>query len=124
VKKLDNPLLGLGGSIAAERFITLGGDRLKLQQGLTGAFLVARERMFSNYSVAPRLDRKFEFNLNLRLTGVDQLIVAGSAALTPERPGYGIDQGGLAVAVISTDAGSVDTFKVDLRDIPIAHKIA
>jgi hypothetical protein len=80
--------------------------------------------MFSNYSVAPRLDRKFEFNLNLRLTGVDQLIVAGSAALTPERPGYGIDQGGLAVAVISTDAGSVDTFKVDLRDIPIAHKIA
>jgi hypothetical protein len=69
-------------------------------------------------------DGKLEFNSRLGLTGVDQVIIAIGPGLTPESPGNGIDQGGLAVPVVAADAGSMNAGEIDRRNIiPVTHKI-
>ncbi len=118
-------MLGLGDGIAAEDFIAFRRAYLKFQNSLPGAFLSLRPGMFADNPVALPPDGKFKFHFNLGLPGMDQFIIAGSPGLSPERPGDGIDQGGLAVAVIAADTGGMNALKVNRGYIvPVTHKIA
>ena len=56
---------------------------------------------------------KGEFDLHLGLAQVDQFVVALGAGLAPQRPGHGVEQRRLAVAVGAGQAGQVDALKIE-----------
>jgi hypothetical protein len=68
---------------------------------------------------------KVKFNPHLCLTGMNEVVIALSSSFPPQCPGHSVNKGRFAVAVIATDAGSMDAIKMEWwHIIPVAHKIA
>ena len=68
-----------------------------------------------------------ELHLHLVLPQVNEGVVAlgGVSGLAPQRPGHGVDESRLAVAVVAGDAGGVDAVEVERGHVvPVGHEVA
>ena len=55
---------------------------------------------------------------------MDEVVITAGAGFAPQRPGHGVNNRRLAVAVIAGEAGEMDAGKVQRRDIvPVAHEV-
>ncbi|MBA7710125.1 hypothetical protein ES703_119056 [subsurface metagenome] len=83
--------------------------------------------MLADDAVALFAHGEVELHLHLVLALVDEGVVAlgGVPGLAPERPGYGVDESRLAVAVVAGDAGGVDAVEVERGHVvPVGHEVA
>ena len=119
----QHPLdLGLGIPDGALREGAPGSVILDLELE-DGAAALARPSLAEDAEeIVTQLEGQVHLHLDPLEAEVDQLVIPARAGLTPQRPGQGIEQGGLAGAVLATQAGHVDAREVQYR-LAVAHEV-
>jgi hypothetical protein len=79
--------------------------------------------MAADYAVNLLTHGEVQFYPGFILTGVNQVVIILSPALSPQRPGDSVNQSRFTVAVIAADAGGMDAVKMERRRLPVAHEI-
>ena len=116
--------LRLGDGVAGDGKETVAAADLQLQRGLSRAAAFLGSGALSDDAVELVGDGKVELYLHLVTGGMDKVIVTASPGFAPERPGNGVDDSRLAVAVIAGETGEMDTVELQRRYvITVAHEI-
>ena len=61
---------------------------------------------------------------HVSLALVDELLLRPRPGVTPQRPGDGVEEGGLTVSVLAAETCDVERFEVEHRGVvPVAHEV-
>ena len=103
--------LGLTDAVAGYGMKAGGAFQLKLEVAAAGAAKAADDAVVGVGGLELQID------VHVGASVVQEVAVAATPGLAPEGPGYGVEEGGLSVAVSTAKAGDADAGEVQGGDV-------